>query len=243
MEQSRSEPDELERRIQLEYEKSIGYKPPPAPVKPRGRVPAVPRSIARGLDVVNALRLHELGRRPGWEAIRRLDDACENELHRWWMARAEYRVFVPSRIRRLTAWAALAIGALRELDFQPHHGGVGSDGLFDVARRGELSALAGDCYCGECCWPPPERKIAALLVALAGRHGHTRSLTAAAEWRRRVRRCNYRHCGAFFIDRSPALNALACSDSHSVELIKQQGPADRRTRVKLAPARSLKLKR
>ena len=165
---------------------------------------ALPRALDRGLTLVNALRLKTAG--PEWDDLRALDSECANALLAWWTARHEYRRPAPAPGRGLTLGQTVVIGAMVDLDGIAGHFDVAEAcaDLLAAARSGELASMV-------------DAGLLALLSCLA------RPRRTTPDWTRRIRRCNFRRCCLFFVDRSQAMTALACSPAHAVRVHEQQG--------------------
>ena len=185
-------------------------------------VRVLPPSLAAGVAHVNALR-RRAADGEGAADLQRIDAACHAALMNWFLSRIEHQptpLVAPSP--RLTAEESLIIGALYELDSQSALGGI--HGL------GPAAPGAASVVCKE--WRSV-LKIKGKLGALL------RILVDNPQWLHRIRRCNLPDrskepgCFRFFIDRSPAGDARACSLSrHSQTLIEIQGAVRpwRRTR-------------
>lgn len=179
--------------------------------KPHRRWP-VPRALERGIVLVNRLRGAAV-QSPDAGALQALDDSCSRALLDWWCSVNLRMPALPAPpCSTLSDGAALAVGAMcgivmetRYRENGPHEG-VAS--LLEFAKHGRLGELG------------ITGALATLFVTLEKR----------PDLRSRVRRCLYmfvptsgrrtRGCLAYFVDRSPAGNALGCKRSHSVRVLQ-----------------------
>jgi hypothetical protein len=148
----------------------------------------------------------------------------------WYLALTSSQPKPPtSPIPKLSPNAALIIGLLDQLRFQP--------------RTGQRQVIDGRLYH----WGAPDAEMlllggrteaARLRRSLRGDlAGLVKALEKSPDWRERIRRCDYKAdhtaCYRYFPDRSQGRRARACSPEHSVRLIEDRGalaPRPRRRR-------------